>query len=84
MSDLIYFIESKGIKETAQKYVAKVYAFIESMNFEKVQFAYCKDEARSNIGLKCIGYKRKYTIVFYQFSDEVIITEYIPYKMLHV
>jgi len=83
LADLIYFIESKGLIETAHRYVTKVYAFIESMKFDKVNYAYCKDSVRANAGLKCLRYNNKYTIVFYQFSDEVIITEFIPSKMLN-
>jgi len=82
LADLIYFIESKGLKETAYRYVEKVYAFIESLKFENVDYAYCKDTIRSNLGLKCVKYNSKYTLVFYQFPDEVIITDFVASKML--
>jgi len=48
LADLVYFIESKGMLITAEKYIVKVYEFIESLKFEKVQYAYCKDNLRSH------------------------------------
>jgi hypothetical protein len=65
LADLVYFIESKGLIVTARKYIEKVYEFIESLRFDTVEYAYCKDKVRSYEGLKCISYKGKYTIVFY-------------------
>jgi hypothetical protein len=82
LADLVYFIESKGLKDTANKYIERVYAFIESLNFEAVNYAYCHNLKRAALGLKCIRFNSKYTIVFYQFSDEVIITNFVPSKMI--
>jgi hypothetical protein len=82
IADLVYFIESKGMLSTAKNYAEKVYAFIESLDFKKVNYATCKDRLRAYDGLKCISYKRKYTIVFYQFEEEVIVTEFIPSKLI--
>jgi hypothetical protein len=82
IADLIYFIESKGMLSTAKNYVEKVYAFIECLDFKKVNYATCKDRLRAYDGLKCVSYKRKYTIVFYQFENEVIITEFIAQKLI--
>jgi hypothetical protein len=82
LADLIFFIESKDMIATATKYADKVYDFIEKLNFDKVKFAYCKDPSRKQLGLKCIPYNKKYTIVLYQFEDLVIVTEFIPSKLI--
>jgi len=82
LADLVYFIESKGMPQTAQKYVNKVYNFIHRLQYDKVEFAYCNDVARSLSGLKCIKFNTKYTLVFYQFPNEVIFMEFIPSKLL--
>ena len=47
-----------------------------------INYATCKDRLRAYDGLKCISFKRKYTIVFYQFEEEVIVTAFIPSKLI--
>jgi hypothetical protein len=82
ISSISYFIESKGLPETALLYKEKVYNFIEKLDFDKVNYAYCRDLERASKELKCIPFNKKYTIVFYQFEDEVIITEFVVSKMI--
>ena len=82
LADLIFFIESKGLVKTAQKYAERVYNFIEKLPFNKFNYKYCLDPNRADLGLKCIKFNNKYTIVFYQFEDDVIITEFIPFKLI--
>ncbi len=82
VADLAYFIESKGLFETAEIYAYKLYSFIDRLNFEIVDYAYCSDIDRRAAGLRCLIYRKKYTIVFYQFQDEVIFTEFIPSKLI--
>ncbi len=35
------------------------------------------------VGYKCIPYKKKYTVVFLESDDEIIICEFIPSKNIH-
>jgi hypothetical protein len=82
LADLVLFIESKDLISTAIKYSDKVYDFIENLKFKKVNYANCKDPSRYQLGLKCIPFNKKYTIVLYQFEDLVIVTEFIPSKLI--
>jgi hypothetical protein len=77
------FIESKGLPQTAILYKEKVYDFIENLDFDKTEYADCREPERARSGLKCLPYNKKYTIVFYQFEAEVIFTEFIASKMIH-
>ncbi len=83
IADIAYFIESKGLPETAIKFTKSVMNFIRSLEFDKIEFAACRDLERAELGLKCIPYNKKYTLVFYQLEDEVIITEFILSKMIY-
>lgn len=40
-------------------------------------------EIRAIIGYKCIPYKRKYTVVFLESDDELIICEFLPSKNIY-
>lgn len=57
--------------------------FIRNLDFVKIEFAICQDLERAELGFKCITFNKKYTIVFYQLDDEVIITEFIATKMIY-
>lgn len=83
IASISFFIEAKGLPQTAIEYKNRVYDFIESIEFDKIDFQICRDPERAYQNLKCIPYNKKYTIVFYQFSDEVIFTEYVASKLIH-
>jgi hypothetical protein len=83
IADIAYFIESKGLPETAIKFIKSVMNFIRNLDFDKIEFAICRDLERAELGLKCLPYNKKYTIVFYQLTDELIITEFIAAKMVY-
>ena len=83
LASVSFFIESKGLPQTAILFKEKVYDFIDDLNFDKTEYARCRDPERANSGLKCIPFNKKYTIVFYQMDDEVIIIEFVASKNLH-
>jgi hypothetical protein len=83
LSSVSLYIESNGLPKTAILYKEKVFDFIEKIDFDTIDFQYCRDATRSKLGLKCIPYNKKYTIIFYQFEMEVLITEFISSKLIH-
>lgn len=83
LASVSFFIESKGLPKTAILFKEKVYDFFEDLHFDKTEFSTCRDPERASLGLKCIPFNKKYTIVFYQMDDEIIITEFVASKMIH-
>ncbi|MCP9770737.1 hypothetical protein EGI22_22760 [Lacihabitans sp. LS3-19] len=83
LASVSLFIESKGLTQTAILFKEKVYDFIENLNFDKTEYSTCRDPERASSGLKCILFNKKYTIVFYQMGDEVLIIEFVASKMIH-
>jgi hypothetical protein len=82
LASVSFFIESQGLPETAVKYKNRVYDFIEKLDFDIVDYPICRNQHRAVLGLKCIQFKNKYTIVFHQYGNFVIITEFIPSKLI--
>jgi hypothetical protein len=74
IANISFFIESKGLPETAIKFTKSVMNFIRKTDFDRIEFPDCREPERASLGLKCIPYNKKYTIVFYQLDSEVIIT----------
>jgi hypothetical protein len=83
IAKIAWFIESKGMLHTAEKFSESAYDFFERFSDERMVHKICSDEKRRIVGLKCIPYKKKYTVVFLETDMEVIITEFIPTKLIH-
>lgn len=83
IASISFFIESNGLPQTAILYKEKVYDFIEKLDFDTIDYPFCREPERASLDLKCVQFTKKYTIVFYQMEDEVIITEFVASKMIH-
>ncbi len=83
IAEIAWYIESKGLVTTAEKFADDVYDFFIKLADSRRSHAICRDPERALIGYKCIPYKRKYTIVFLESDDELIICEFIPSKNIH-
>ena len=82
IAEIAWFIESKGLVKTAEKFADDVYVFIEKLADDRRRLSICQDPARAEIGYKCISYKRKYTIVLLESDKDVTICEFIPSRLI--
>jgi hypothetical protein len=77
-----WFIESKGLIATAEKFSDSIYDFIYSLTDEASVHALCREPVRNLMGMKCCSFK-KYTIVFIETNEQIIICEFLPSKLIH-
>jgi uncharacterized alkaline shock family protein YloU len=80
---IAWYIESKGLVVTAEKFADGVYDFLIKLSDSRRTYAVCRDPERALLDYKCITYKKKYTIVFLEADDELIICEFLPSKNIH-
>ena len=78
-----WFIESKGLIATAEKFSDSVYDYFEKLADKRRSFAVCRDPERALLGLKCVSWRKKYTVVFIESEDEIIICEFNASKQIH-
>ena len=78
-----WYIESKGMLVTADKFADNVYDYFLKLADERKSYAICREPARAALGYKCIPYKKKYTIVLIESDKELIICEFISSKLIH-
>ena len=83
IAEIAWFIESKGLVRTAEKFSDAAYDFIEKLAISIRNYATCRDPERAFFGYKCVPYKKKYTIIFIESDDELIICEFILSKNIH-
>jgi hypothetical protein len=77
-----WYIESKGMVKTAEKFSDEVYNFIETLTDERKSYRPCKDPKRALLGFKCINYSKKYTIVLIETETEITICEFVASKLI--
>lgn len=82
VAEIAWFIESKGLIATAEKYADDIYDFFEKLADSRRTHAICRDPQRALLGYKCISYKKKYTVVFLETNKEIIICEFIAAKAI--
>jgi hypothetical protein len=75
------FVESKVLSLTAVKFSDSVYQFLEKISGGSISYPICREPKRANLGLRCVTFK-KYTIVFLEFKNDIVVCEFIPSKML--
>jgi hypothetical protein len=80
---IAWFIESKGMVATAENFADSVYDFFVKISNNLVTYAVCRDKARASLGLKCLPYKKKYTVVFWESEKELLIHEFTLSKRIH-
>lgn len=80
---IAWYIESKGMLATAEKFSDDVYNYIQTLAGDKKSYKICREPLRASLGYKCISYKKKYTVVFIETDDELIVCEFISSKLIH-
>lgn len=82
IAEVSWYIESRGMVKTAEKFSDAVYDFIETLTDEWKSYRPCKDPKRSLLGFKCISYNKKYTIVLIETESEITICEFVASKLI--
>ncbi len=82
IADIAWFIESKGMPATAERFSDSVYDFFETFADDRRTYSLCRDEKRASLGFKCVPFKKKYTVVFIETTAEITICEFLPSKLI--
>lgn len=80
---IAWYLESEGLLATAEKFADDAFDFIALLGDDRKRYRSCRDPQRAILGYKCIPYKKKYTIVFIELEDEIIVCEFVISKMIH-
>lgn len=83
IASVALFIESKGMVATAEKFSDAVYDFFIKLADERKNYAFCREPLRASLKYKCVTFRKKYTVVFIEADEELIICEFIASKLIH-
>ena len=82
IAEISFYIESKGMPDTAKKFVDNVFRFFEKLSIPKTKHRLCEYRRWELLGYSCINYRRKYVVAYLDLSEEIIICDFVPAKLL--
>ena len=82
VAEVAFFIESKGLPETAKKFIDEVFVFFEKLSEDILVYKTCKYQRWRSLEYRCVNYKKKYVIAFLSLGKEVIICDFVQAKLL--
>jgi hypothetical protein len=82
VAEAAYFIESKGMPETAKKFVDNAFEFFDRLSDKTIEHHPCTYLLWRNLNYRCVTYK-KYIVAYLCFENEIIICEFVPSKLIH-
>ena len=78
-----FYLESEGLLAAAEKFTDDVYDFIGQLADNRKRHKPCRDSQRNLLGYKCVSFRKKYTIVFVELDEELIVCEFILSRRIH-
>ena len=82
VAEIAFFIESKGLPETAKKFVDNAFAFFDKISNDQIEYMQCRKRTWKRLGYRCINYKRKYVVAYLSMENEIIICDFVAAKLL--
>ncbi len=82
VAEISYFIEGKGMPETAKKFADDVFKFFETISIDMVNHRLCGYARWKDLGYQCVSYKKKYVVAYLSLKKEIIICDFVVAKLL--
>ena len=82
VADAAFFVEGKGLSQTAKKFVAETFEFFAKLSDDRIEHHTCTYPLWKSMNYRCVTYK-KYTVAYLYFKDEIVVCEFVPSKLIH-
>jgi hypothetical protein len=82
VAEVSWFIESKGMPQTAKKFIDDAFAFFAKLADDRTEHKTCTYNKWKQLGYRCISYKKKYTIAYLSLQNEIVICDFVSSKLL--
>jgi hypothetical protein len=82
VAETAIFIESKGLPETAKKFVDEAFRFFEKLSDERIEHKSCIYKRWKDLDYRCVPYKKKYVVAYLSQEKEIIICDFVSAKLL--
>ncbi len=82
IAEIAWFIEHKGLPDTAKKFVNDAFNFFEKLSDERVLHKPCSYTEWKTLKYRCVPYKNKYIVAYLCHEKEIIICDFVSSKIL--
>jgi hypothetical protein len=82
VAEIAWFIENKGLPQTAKKFVNDTFLFFKKLSDETLEHKPCTYARWKVMGYRCVTYKRKYVVAYLSQETEIIICDFVVAKLL--
>ena len=82
VAEIAFFIESKGLPQTAKKFVAEVFEFFDTLSDERIEHRLCSYKLWRTLDYRCVTYKKKYVVAYLSMPNEIVICEFVSAKLM--
>jgi plasmid stabilization system protein ParE len=82
VAHVAYFIESKGLPETAKKFVNEAFSFFQKLGDSRMKHKPCSFTAWREEGYRCANFRKKYVVAYLDTEKEIIICDFTLQKLL--
>lgn len=68
VAEIAFFIESKGMPETAKRFVDNAFEFFKKLGDERIVHRPCSYPLWEILGYRCITFRKKYIVAYLSFK----------------
>jgi hypothetical protein len=83
VAEVAYYVEGKGMPQNAKKFVDEAFEFLDSLGDERIVHHPCTYPLWKSLNYRCVTYKKKYTVAYLCLKDEIVISEFVPAKLIY-
>lgn len=69
--------------QTAKKFVDEAFGFFSRLSNDRIVHKVCSHQPWQDLNYRCVNYKKKFTIAYLLFDEEIIICEFVISKFIH-
>jgi hypothetical protein len=78
VAEIAWFIERKGLLQTARKFVDDAFLFFDKLSEETIQHKPCSYNKWKDLSYRCVPYKKKYIVAYLSQEKEIVICDLLP------
>jgi hypothetical protein len=82
VAEVAWFIESKGLPQTAKKFVDEAFSFFDKLSDDRLEHKPCAYSKWKELRYRCVPYKKKYVVAYLSLQKEIVICDFVAAKLL--
>lgn len=82
VAHVAYFIEGKGLPDTAKKFVDEAFRFFQKLSDPKIVHKPCSYSYWKEAGYRCAPFRKKFIVAYQELDNEILICDFASRKIV--